>query len=80
VAVTHPGKPEKAVKGKAADTRVANKEAKKGGAKLAAADSAKAPSKVAKAATGDKAKTAAAKPAAPAQSIKVAKSGNGRRG
>ena len=80
VAVTHPGKPEKAVKGKAADTRVANKEAKKGGAKLAAAaDSAKTPSKVAKIATGDRAKTAAAKPAAPAQPTKVAKSGNGRR-
>ena len=75
-----PGKPEKVVKGKAAGTRVAAKEAKKGGAKLAAAaDSAKTPSKVAKIATGDRAKTAAAKPAAPAQPTKVAKSGNGRR-
>jgi len=76
---TRPGKPEKTTKGKAADTRVATREAKKGGAKLAAADRATAPSKVAKAATGDKAKTAAAKPAVPAQAITVAKSSNGRR-
>jgi len=76
---TRPGKPEKTAKGKAADTRVATREAKKGGAKLAAADRATAPSKVAKAATGDKAKTAAAKPAVPAQAITVAKSSNGRR-
>ncbi|HQR58409.1 MAG TPA: transglycosylase SLT domain-containing protein, partial [Azonexus sp.] len=77
---TRAGKPEKTAKGKAADTKVAAKDNKKGGSRLAAADSATAPSKVAKTATGVKAKTAAAKPAAPAQAIKVAKSGNGRRG
>ena len=77
---TRAGKPEKTAKGKAADTKVAAKDNKKGGSRLAAADSATAPSKVAKTATGDKAKTAAAKTAAPAQAIKVAKSGNGRRG
>ena len=77
-APTHSGKAEKTVKGKAADTRVVTKDAKKGG-KLAAADTAKAPAKVTKAAAGEKAKTVAAKPAAPAQGTKVAKSGNGRR-
>jgi membrane-bound lytic murein transglycosylase D len=75
---TRPGKPEKTAKGKAADIRVVARDNKKGSSRLAAADTA--PSKVAKAATGDKAKTAAAKPAAPAQATKVAKSGNGRRG
>jgi hypothetical protein len=74
-----PGKPDKAVRGKVADTKVATKEEKKGGTKLSAADTAKAPPKVAKATGGDKTKNAAAKPAAPAQT-KVAKSGNGRRG
>jgi len=72
-------KAEKMVKGKATDTKLAAKDAKKGG-KLAATDTAKAPAKVAKAAAGDKTKTAAAKTAAPAQGTKVAKSGNGRRG
>jgi membrane-bound lytic murein transglycosylase D len=83
---THPGKHDKAVKGKSADIRVAAKDTRKGGAKLAAADAAKAPAKFAKAATSDKAKatadktkTVAAKPAAPAQGTKVAKSGTGRR-
>jgi len=73
----HGGKAEKTVKGKAADNRLAaTKDARKGG-KLAAADTAKAPAKIAKASPGEKAKTVAAKPAAPA--TKVAKSGNGRR-
>jgi membrane-bound lytic murein transglycosylase D len=74
-----PGKTEKAAKGKAADTRVATRDAKKVGVRLAAADTARAPSVSAKAAAGDKVKTVAAKPATPAQAIKVAKSGNGRR-
>jgi len=77
-APAHAGKAEKTVKGKAADTRVAAKDAKKG-SKLAAANTTKAPVKVAKATAGEKAKTVAAKPAAPAQGTKVAKSGNGRR-
>jgi membrane-bound lytic murein transglycosylase D len=68
------GKPEKSVKGKAADSKLVAKDAKKGG-KLAAADTAK----VAKAAAGEKVKTAATKPATLAQGTKVAKSGNGRR-
>lgn len=72
------GKAEKTVKSKATDTRLAAKDAKKGG-KLAAADIAKAPAKVAKAAAGEKTKTTAAKPAAPVQGTKVVKSGNGRR-
>jgi hypothetical protein len=84
----HPGKPDKAAKGKAVDTNVANaaKDSKKGGARLAAANTATHPAKVVKAATSDKAnatagktKNAAAKPAAPAQGAKIAKSGTGRR-
>jgi len=78
-AVVHPGKPDKAARGKTADTRVAAKETRKGGAKLAAADTAKAPAKVVRAVAGDKTKAVAAKPAAPAQGAKVAKSGTGRR-
>jgi hypothetical protein len=75
------GTPEKTAKGKAADTKISAKDAKKGSAKLAAADTTKTPAKVAKTSAGDKSKTAAAaKPAAPAQGTKVAKSGNGRRG
>ena len=81
-----PGKPDKAAKGKTADTKVAAKDSKKVGSKLAAADTAKASAKVAKAGTSDKAKTTAdktktvaAKLAAPAQGAKVAKSGTGRR-
>ena len=72
------GKAEKMVKSKATDTRLAAKDAKKGG-KLATADTAKAPAKVAKATAGEKTKTTAAKPAAPVQGTKVVKSGNGRR-
>jgi len=75
----HNGKAAKTVKGKAAGTRLAAKKDAKKGSKLAAADTAKAPAKVAKASVGEKGKTAATKPAAPAQGIKVAKSGNGRR-
>jgi membrane-bound lytic murein transglycosylase D len=84
----HPGKPDKAAKGKTVDTKVAiaAKDSKKGGTRLAAANTATHPAKVVKAATGDKAnatagktKTAAAKPAAPAQGAKIAKSGTGRR-
>jgi len=81
-----PGKPDKAAKGKTADTRVAAKDTRKGGGKQAAAVTARAPTKVAKAVASDKAKSAAdktkavaAKPAAPAQGAKVAKSGTGRR-
>jgi hypothetical protein len=80
------GKLDKAAKGKTTDTRVAANDTRKGGSKLAATDTAKAPAKVAKATTSDKAKTTAdktkivaAKPAAPAQGAKVAKSGTGRR-
>jgi len=86
IPAAHPGKPDKATKGKTAETRVAAKDAKKGGAKLAAANATGHPPKVVKTTAGDKAKatadktkTAAAKPAAPAQGAKVAKSGTGRR-
>ena len=75
---THSGKTDKLTKGKAADSKIAAREAKKGGAKLAAVDTAKTPSKAAKAPASDKTKTAAAKPSAPT-TTKVAKSGNGRR-
>jgi membrane-bound lytic murein transglycosylase D len=81
-----PGKPDRAAKGKTADSRIAAKDTRKGGVRQAAADTVKAPAKVAKAAASDKAKAAADKPktiaakqAAPAQSTKVAKSGTGRR-
>lgn len=75
---THSGKTDKLTKGKAADSKIAAREAKKGGAKLAAVDTAKTPSKAAKAPASDKTKTATAKPSAPT-TTKVAKSGNGRR-
>jgi membrane-bound lytic murein transglycosylase D len=82
----HPGKPDKAANGKTADTKVATKDSKKGGARLATANTATHPAKVAKAATSDKSnasagktKTVAAKPAAPAPAAKIAKSGTGRR-
>ena len=75
------GKADKTAKDKAVDTKVAAKDSKKGGARLATADTTKTPAKVAKAtnAGSDKTKSAAAKPVAPAQGTKVAKSGSGRR-
>ena len=76
---TSSGKANRLAKGKAADTKIAAKDAKKGGARLAVADTAKLSTKIAKAPGGDKTKTAAAKPAATPQTTKVAKSGNGRR-
>ncbi len=78
VAATSSGKANRLAKGKAADTKIAAKDAKKGGARLAVADTAKLSTKIAKASGGDKTK-AAAKPAATPQTTKVAKSGNGRR-
>lgn len=53
------GKTDKVVKGKAADSKLAAKDAKKGGAKLAATDTAKAstPNKLAKQTTSDTTKT-----------------------
>ena len=80
VATASAARPGKAAKGKTADTRVAAKDTRKGGDKLAAADTAKAPAKVAKAATSDKAKapadktkTVAAKPAAPGRLVALSK-------
>jgi membrane-bound lytic murein transglycosylase D len=73
------GKADKLAKGKATDSKLAAKDAKKGGAKLAATDTTKPSAKVAKTSSSDKTKTAAAKPAATPQTTKVAKSGNGRR-
>ncbi|MBL0351726.1 MAG: transglycosylase SLT domain-containing protein [Dechloromonas sp.] len=72
---TRPGKPDKASNSKAADTKVATRDNKKDSGKLAAANTAKVP----KAAATDKPKVSTAKPAAPVQATKVAKSGNGRR-
>jgi membrane-bound lytic murein transglycosylase D len=73
------GKADKLAKGKATDSKLAARDAKKGGAKLAATDTTKPSAKVAKTSSSDKTKTAAAKPAATPQTTKVAKSGNGRR-
>ena len=75
---THSGKADKFSKGKATDSKIAAGEAKKGGAKLAAVDTARTLNKAAKAPASDKTKTAAAKPSA-STPTKVAKSGNGRR-
>ncbi len=74
----HSGKADKLSKGKAADSKIVVGEAKKGGAKLAAVDTARTLNKAAKAPASDKTKTAAAKPSA-STATKVAKSGNGRR-
>lgn len=73
------GQADKPVRGKAGDNKLAAKDAKKGNGKLAVAETAKTTSKVAKATGSEKTKVVAAKPAAPIQPTKVAKSGNGRR-
>lgn len=73
------GQADKPVRGKAGDNKLAAKDAKKGNGKLAVAETAKTTSKVAKATGSEKTKVVAAKPAAPTQPTKVAKSGNGRR-
>ena len=72
-------KADKPARGNVADSKLAAKDAKKGSAKLAASAPPKGSSKVAKATGGEKTKVTAAKPATPAQTTKVAKSGNGRR-